>query len=84
MNQTRVSEAVARPVRTAAQATPAWILTEMVDAFFYDLADRQFAVLVLFLTLVFGWMQNAWENYRGQGLFLRKVPPRTVPVDQQR
>lgn len=80
MSDTNVSEAVARPVRTAAQATPSWILTELVDAFFYDLDERQFAVLVLFLTLVFGYIQNAVENHREKGFFLRNVPPTTTEV----
>lgn len=80
---TRVSEAIARPVRTAAQATPSWIFTEMIDAFLYDLSERQFAALVLFLTLLLGWGQNAWENRREAGLFLRDVPPKTVTVTEQ-
>lgn len=74
-----VSEVLARPVRTAVQGTPAWIITEMVDAFLVDLTDRQYGILVLFLTMVFSFVQTAIENKTGKGL-LRKVPPTEAPV----
>jgi hypothetical protein len=75
----KVSEAFARPARTAIQATPAWIITEFVDAWFYDMNDRQFGVLVLLLTTLFAWGQAAIENAKGAG-FLRSVPPTKVAV----
>lgn len=78
--KTRVSEAIARPVRTAAQATPAWVLTELVDAWFYDMDERQFGAAVLALTLLFGWVQALLENKRGSGFFLRDVPPKDSTV----
>lgn len=74
-----VSEVLARPVRTAVQGTPAWIITEMVDAFLVDLTDRQYGILVLFLTMVFSFVQTAIENKTGKGL-LRNVPPTEAPV----
>lgn len=74
-----VSEVVARPIRTAAQATPSWIITEFVDAWIYDMSERQFAATVLLLTMVAAYAQAAIENAAGRG-WLRAVPPRTVPV----
>lgn len=74
-----VSEVVARPIRTAAQATPSWILTEFVDAWIFDMSERQFAATVLLLTMLFSYGQAAVENAAGRG-FLRKVPPKKVPV----
>jgi hypothetical protein len=74
-----VSEVVARPIRTAAQATPSWILTEFVDAWLFDMSERQFAATVLLLTMLFAYGQAAVENAAGRG-FLRKVPPKDVPV----
>lgn len=79
MSATRVNEVVARPVRTVVQGTPAWIITEVIDSFVYDMNDQQFGVLVLFLAMVFSAAQTAYENYKGKG-FLRSVPPTNVPV----
>lgn len=80
---TRVSEAIARPARTAIQAAPAAAITEFVDAFFYDMADKQYAALLVMLTLMFGWAQALYENNRGRGLWFRKVGPTTAPVEGQ-
>jgi hypothetical protein len=80
---TRVSEAVARPVRTAIQAAPAAAITEFVDAFIYDLNDRQYGALLVLLTLVIAWVQAAYENSRGKALWFRKVGPTTSPVAGQ-
>lgn len=74
-----VSEVVARPIRTAAQATPSWIITEFVDAWIYDMSERQFAATVLLLTMLAAYAQAAVENAAGRG-WLRAVPPKTVPV----
>ena len=79
MSTTTVNEAVARPVRTAVQMTPSAVITEFVDAFFYDMGDRQYVALFALLTLLFGFIQNVVENRSGKG-FLRKVPPVVVPV----
>lgn len=79
-DMTRVSEAIARPARTAIQAVPAGAITEFVDAFLYDMTDRQYGALVVLLTLLFGWGQAAFENYRGAGLWFREVPPAEQPV----
>lgn len=66
------STALSRPVRTAVQATPAFAVTEFVDAFLLDMSDRQYGALVVLLTLVLGWAQVAVENRIGRGL-LRSV-----------
>lgn len=79
MATNKVSEALARPVRTGLQGTPAWVITEGIDAWVYDMNDRQYGVLVLLLTMLVGWMQTAYENHVGKGL-LRQVPPTEAPV----
>jgi hypothetical protein len=84
MSETTVSEAVARPARTAIQVVPSAAITEFVDAFLYDMTDRQYAALVVVLTLAFGWAQAAIENARGKGLWLRDVPPKRAPVKDER
>ena len=76
-----VSESVARPARTAIQAVPAGAITEFVDAFIYDMSDRQYGAAVVLLTLLFGWAQAAFENHRGEALWLRRVPPTDTPVE---
>jgi len=79
MPKQTVSEVIARPTRTAVQATPSFAVTEFIDAFLYDMSDRQYGALVVLLTLIVGLVQNAVENYSGKG-FLRKVPPTDAPV----
>lgn len=79
----RVSEAIARPARTAIQAAPAAAIVEFVDVFFYDMNDKQYAALLVMLTLLFGYAQAAYENSRGKALWLRKVGPTTAPLEGQ-
>lgn len=76
---TRVTAAAARPARTAIQGVPAFVITEGVDAFLYDMSDKQYAALAGLLLLLFSWGQALTENRLGRG-FLRQVPPRTEPV----
>lgn len=76
---TTVSEAVARPVRTAVQMAPSAVATELIDIFLYDMDERGYMAVFAALTLLFGWIQTAVENYNGKG-FLRNVPPVTSPV----
>lgn len=78
-NKRRISSAVARPTRTALQATPALVLTEFVDAFVYDLNEPQYGALVGLLTVVLGWLQTFTENKLGRGL-LRDIPDPSDPV----
>jgi len=79
MADTKVSDVVARPVRTATQAAPAWIITEFIDAWIYDMDERQFGVLVLLLTMLIGGAQVAIENHFGKA-FLRNIPEPDAPV----
>ena len=59
---------ITRPVRTAGQATVGWIVTEGIDAFFYDMDDRQYGVLLAGLTVLFSWLQVQVENFTDKGL----------------
>lgn len=76
---TQISTAIANPIRTGVQIVPAAAITEFIDAFFVNMNDRQYAALMVLLTLVISVCQNVYENYKGVG-FLRNVPPRTTPV----
>lgn len=75
---TRVSEPKARLARTAGQATPAWIVTELIDVFAYDLDDRQYGVVCLALTALFSFLQTWYENRSGQALL--RAPNIDVPL----
>jgi hypothetical protein len=75
-----VSTAVAAPIRTVIQGTPAWAITEFLDAFgIVHMDERQFGVTVLLLTAIIASLQNLVENAQGWG-FLRRVPPTDTPV----
>ncbi len=74
-----VSDVVARPVRTAAQGGLAWVVTENVDAFLYDMSDRQYGALLGLLIILFGWAQVLVENNLGKA-FLRVIPEPDAPV----
>lgn len=72
----RVSEAVARPARTGVQGGVAWAILEFISAYeLYDFTERQLIVTTVVLTAVVSYLQNAFENHRSKGLFLRDVPP---------
>lgn len=66
--------AAKRPIRTATQGAPAWILTEAIDSMLWDMDDRQYGVMVLLLTMVISYAQTAIENWHGSG-FLRDDLP---------
>jgi uncharacterized membrane protein YidH (DUF202 family) len=74
-----VSEAIARPTRTALQLGAGTVLTELVDSFVTDLTTQQYGALVAGITLALSCLQAAVENRTGKAL-LRSVPPREVPV----
>jgi hypothetical protein len=74
-----VSWAVAGPTRTLIQAGPSYAFVEAIDAFLYDMSDRQYAALVVLLTMLLGFIQAVVENGL-QKAILRKVPPTEVPV----
>ena len=79
---TRVSEAVARPVRTGPQAVAAFAIVEFIDSFINDLTEKQYGAAVGLLVLVLAWLQVVTENFLGKAFF-RAVPQhrtKTVPV----
>ena len=63
-----MSETGNRSVRTALQAGIAGIIVEFVDAFFYDLSDRQYGAAVALLTILLTYVQNLVEEHRGAGV----------------
>lgn len=63
-----MSAVVNRPVRTAAQGSVAFALVEFVDAFFYDMSERQYGALVAMLVIVFSWLQVLLENQFNVGV----------------
>jgi hypothetical protein len=79
MSTSNISEAIARPVRTAGQLASSAVVVEFIDSFAYDLNEKQYAAAIAFLALVVGWVQVLIENRRGKAL-LRQVPPTTAPV----
>lgn len=76
---TKVSEAVARPVRGAVQGGAGWVVTEFIDAFFWDMNDRQYGILVVAAGAVLSYIQNKLEERAGVAL-LRDLPPKPQPV----
>ena len=74
-----VSEAVARPVRTATQGGLAWALVETTDAFIWNMDDRQYGVAIVLLGILFSFIQTAIEDGIGKA-FLRDLPPQPQPI----
>ena len=74
-----VNEAVARPLRGAAQSATAVTIIEFVDVFFYDMDERGYTAAVVLLALALSSLQAFVENRTGKA-FLRHVPSRGVPV----
>jgi len=79
VSTTKVSEALARPARTAMQGSAGWVETEFIDAFIHHLNEQQYGILVVVLTVISGWIQVAVENYLGKAV-LRRMPAQSVPV----
>lgn len=75
-----VTDKVSRPTRALGQGGTSWIIVELVDAFFFDLTDRQFGALVAGLTVAISWAQVVIENWAGVG-FLRKPEPPAKKVE---
>lgn len=78
--QITVSDKVARPIRTAGQLVPAVVVADVIDAFVYDVSDRQYGVLIAALTILFGFLQTAYEDYKGKAFMRDMPPPEEVPV----
>jgi hypothetical protein len=76
---TRVSETLARPVRTAVQFIPSAVITEFIDAVIWNMDERQYAAVLALLTLIIGYFQILVENQVGVA-FLRRLKPPVVPV----
>lgn len=68
---TQVKSALARPVRTATQGGAGWVATEFVDAFLWNMSERQYGIAVVVLGTLIGWIQVLVENKVGVG-FLRE------------
>lgn len=56
-----MTKVVTNPTRTAAQLIPAAVVTEFVDAFCYDMDDKQYAALLGLLLLVFSVLHNGYD-----------------------
>lgn len=76
---TGIRDTIARPVRTAAQGGTGWLVVEFIDAFVYDMSDRQYGIAVALATVVLGYLQNVVENLSGVAL-LRDLPTKEVDV----
>lgn len=63
-----MSETGNRSVRTAVQTGFAGVTTEFVDAFLYDMTDRQYGALVALLVVAYAFVQNLVETRTGTGL----------------
>lgn len=74
-----LTDAVGRPVRTATQGGTAWLLVEFIDAFLWNMDERQYGIAVALLTVVISYAQNLIENRAGVA-FLRELPDREVDV----
>lgn len=59
-----MSKVVTNPTRTAAQLIPAAVITEFVDAFIYDMHDKQYAAMLGLLLLACSIMHNGYETLR--------------------
>lgn len=79
MATTKVSEALARPIRGVGQTGAGLLVTELIDSTIWDMNDKQFGLVVLILGGLISFAQNAIENYLGKAV-LRDVPPKEVPV----
>lgn len=65
---TRISEPKARTVRTAMQASPAFAIVEGIDAWVYDMNDRQYGAAIILLTMLFSFLQTTYEDYKGRAI----------------
>lgn len=76
MSGSTVSEKYARPIRGGVQGGAAWAILEFVEAFaIYDFTERQLVIATLVLAAIISFAQNAAEQSRGKGFFLRTIDP---------
>lgn len=80
MPKKTLSTTVANPIRTGVQGGVAWGITELLDSFnILPMDERQYACVLLLLTIIISGIQNGLENAKGVG-FLRKVPQPKAPI----
>lgn len=69
----KITEALARPGRTAGQFTAAEVTVQVIEAFFASLSTDQHVALLGALTIIYGFLQVVLENRAGKAL-LRTIP----------
>lgn len=79
MATTKVSEALARPIRGVGQSGAGFVLTQLIDSTIWDMNEVQFGLVVVILGGLVSFLQNTIENYVGRAV-LREVPPKEVVV----
>lgn len=77
--KTVVSTTIANPIRTAAQGGAGWLATEFIDAWIYDMNDRQYGIAVLVIGALVSLVQNYVENRTGKAI-LRDIPQPDAPI----
>ena len=60
---------IVNPARTAVQLVPAAIITEAIDAFAYNMSEKQYAALLGLLLLASSFFQNYIEFKKGKFMF---------------
>lgn len=63
-----MSESLNRASRTVVQGTVAGALVEFVDAFIFDMSDRQYGAAIVALTMLLSYVQTFIEDKKGAGL----------------
>jgi hypothetical protein len=63
-----MSESLNRASRTVVQGTVAGALVEFIDAFAYDMSDRQYGAAIVLLTMTISYVQTFIEDKKGAGL----------------
>lgn len=73
---TKVTEAVARPVRSLGQGGAGYVIVDVLDEFTaWEPTTRQYGLAVLVLGAVVSFIQNLGENRGWWKAVLRTVPP---------
>ena len=79
MAEATVNDTAARTVRGGIQGSAGWVATEFIDAFFWNMNDRQYGILVVVLGVIIGFVQNVAENHFGVA-FLKEIPQPDQPI----
>lgn len=75
----KVSDTTARTARTTVQGGAGWVIVEALNAFGWDMTQRQYGIAVVIAGVVFSFAQNLIENHFGKAL-LKEVPQPDQPV----